>query len=144
MLTCYLVSNLGHSICGTCQSRQENQSATKCPVCNTTLLSYIPNIALTQMQQELNVAPVNFAKNNSQLRILQYMGTNVVEFLCYAALVLKRLRGNTRPCLSQRKSKLLEWSQHDEEGNGASPSTAMSLSSRTLSFSVWIGSFKLT
>ena len=46
MLTCYLVSNCGHSICGTCQSRQADQSATRCPVCNTTLISYIPNIAL--------------------------------------------------------------------------------------------------
>jgi len=46
MLTCYLVSNCGHSICGTCQSRQDDQSATRCPVCNTTLQCYIPNIAL--------------------------------------------------------------------------------------------------
>ena len=46
MLTCYLVSNCRHSICGMCQSRREDQSATRCPECNTTLHCYIPNIAL--------------------------------------------------------------------------------------------------
>ena len=49
MLTCYLVSRCEHSICGTCQGRQEDQSATSCPVCNTALLSYIPNIALRNL-----------------------------------------------------------------------------------------------
>lgn len=53
MLTCYLVSNCGHSICGSCQKRQEDQSATRCPVCNTTLVCYIPNIALRNAARDL-------------------------------------------------------------------------------------------
>lgn len=53
MLTCYLVSNCGHSICGSCKTRQEDQSATRCPVCNTTLQCYITNIALRNAARAL-------------------------------------------------------------------------------------------
>ena len=53
MLTCYLVSDCGHSICGSCQKRQVDQSATRCPVCNVTLNCYIPNIALRNAAREL-------------------------------------------------------------------------------------------
>ena len=54
MITCYLVSKCGHYICGSCHSRQEEQVATRCPVCNTTLLCYIPNIALRNAARALN------------------------------------------------------------------------------------------
>lgn len=53
MLTCYLVSDCGHSICGSCQKRQVDQSATRCPVCNVNLVCYIPNIALRNAAREL-------------------------------------------------------------------------------------------
>ena len=54
MITCYLVSKCCHSICGSCHSRQEEQVAIRCPVCNTTLLCYIPNIALRNAARALN------------------------------------------------------------------------------------------
>ena len=68
MLTCYLVSDCGHSICGSCQKRQVDQSATRCPVCNVTLNCYIPNIALRNAARELqcNTCPEKFPRN--QLR----------------------------------------------------------------------------
>ena len=53
MLTCYLVSDCGHSICGSCQNRQVDQSATRCPVCNVNLVCYIPNIALRNAARDL-------------------------------------------------------------------------------------------
>ena len=53
MLTCYLVSDCGHSICGSCQKRQVDQPATRCPVCNVNLVCYIPNIALRNAAREL-------------------------------------------------------------------------------------------
>ena len=54
MITCYLVSKCGHLIFGSCHSRQEEQVATRCPVCNTTLLCYIPNIALRNAARASN------------------------------------------------------------------------------------------
>ena len=54
MITCYLVSKCGHYICGSCHSRQEEQVATRCPVCNTTLLCYILNIAFRNAERTLN------------------------------------------------------------------------------------------
>ena len=54
MITCYLVSKCGHSICGSCHSRQDEQVATRCPVCNTTLLCYILNIAFRNAERALN------------------------------------------------------------------------------------------
>ena len=53
MLTCYLLSDCGHSICGLCQKRQVDQSATRCPVCNVNLVCYIPIIALRNAAREL-------------------------------------------------------------------------------------------
>ena len=54
MTTCYLVSKCGHSVCGACHGRQQEQSATRCPVCNTTLSTYIPNIALRNTARALS------------------------------------------------------------------------------------------
>ena len=54
MITCYLVSDCGHSICGSCQKRQVDQSATRCPVCNVNLVGYIPNIALRNAAREIS------------------------------------------------------------------------------------------
>lgn len=40
-------------ICDSCQKRQVDQSATRCPVCNVNLVCYIPNIALRNAAREL-------------------------------------------------------------------------------------------
>ena len=66
MITCYLVSKCCHSICGSCHSRQEEQVAIRCPVCNTTPICYIPNIALRNAARALNCT-CKYCKGNINL-----------------------------------------------------------------------------
>ena len=63
MLTCYLVSDCGHSICGSCRQKQEDQSARRCPVCNSNLVAYIPNIALRSTARSLKCT-CKYCKND--------------------------------------------------------------------------------
>ena len=66
MITCYLVSKCCHSICGSCHSRQEEQVPIRCPVCNTTPICYIPNIALRNAARALNCT-CKYCKGNINL-----------------------------------------------------------------------------